>query len=358
MIAPRVLFVPVSGPGGTGEYFRCLILADAIRQRWPEATVRFIANRHAGFANRIPYPADLIDKSPTHDVAGVNKVIERERPHLVVFDSSGRRAQYASARRVGARVVYISSRFKTRWKGFRWRRMRLIDQHWMIQPRVLGNELSWVERLKCRLTPSCEAIALDTLFREPTARDFSALSLRLQLPEDGYAVFCSGGGGSFAHAVDPASVYLDAARRFASESKFPTVFVAGPNAAATADVAGVQVVGTLPNAELLALIQHSAFAVVNGGSLLPQTLALGQACVAAPIAADQNARIRQFAQRGATMEAGLNATQLAEAALALARDAAKRKSLRDGARLLGLTNGVKRALDEVERLLAAKASRA
>lgn len=351
-IARRVLFVPVSGPGGTGEYYRCLILADAIRQRWPSIDIRFVVNRHAGFADRIPYPVDLIDHSPTHDIARVNQVIERERPHLVVFDSAGRRSQYAKARRVGARVVYISSRFKTRWKGFRWRRMRLIDQHWMIKPRVLGNDLSWLERLKCRLTPGCEPIALDTLFRQPTVEDISALRARFDLVDDGYAVFCSGGGGSFAHAVDPASIYLDAARRFANESKWPVIFVAGPNASAT-PVAGerVHIVGALPNGELLALIEHAAIAVVNGGSLLPQTLALGQACIAAPIAADQNERIRRLAGLGAVVEARLDAVHLSDAAAMLVREPGTRSDLRGGARRLGLVNGVDRAMSEVQKLL-------
>ena len=39
-------------------------------------------------------------------------------PHGAVPGSIGR----------GARLVYVSSRPKTRWKGFRWRRMRLLDR--------------------------------------------------------------------------------------------------------------------------------------------------------------------------------------------------------------------------------------
>ena len=129
--APRFLFIPVSGPGGAGEYHRSLAIARALEQRWPGSRIRFVLNRTAPYAHDTPYPGLLLQDSPTRSSAAVIDYIGTERPDVVVFDSSGRLAQYRAARASGAAVVYVSSRAKTRWKGFRWRRMQLLDQNWI-----------------------------------------------------------------------------------------------------------------------------------------------------------------------------------------------------------------------------------
>ncbi|MFN2442176.1 MAG: hypothetical protein ABR517_05785 [Thermoanaerobaculia bacterium] len=349
----------MSGPGGTGEYFRCLVLADAIRQRWPDIELRFVLNRHAGFVTAVPYPVDLIDASPTRSVRGVVDAIERQRPRLVVFDSAGRRAQYRAARRAGARIVYVSSREKARWRGFRWRRMSLVDEHWIVQPDPRLKRLSWLEKLKCRAMPRVRVLLLDTLFRAPEAEEFAALSARLGVDDGRYALFCPGGGGSSGYMGDPGKVYLEAARRFTRESAIPAVCVVGPNARAEALQAdGVRTFHALPNSELLSLIEHAMLAVVNGGSLLPQALALGQACVAAPVVTDQDDRIRRVAQRGAVVAAALDVIAISDAALQLARNPGLRAVLQEQARALGLRNGIDRAMEEVERLLNLPPSKA
>jgi hypothetical protein len=113
--APRFLFVPVSGPGGAGEYHRSLAVARALEQRWPGCRIRFVLNTSAPYTAASPYAGLRIEDSPTRSNAAVVDYIRNERPDVVVFDSSGRLAQYAAARDVGAGVVYVSSRPKTRW---------------------------------------------------------------------------------------------------------------------------------------------------------------------------------------------------------------------------------------------------
>ena len=39
------VFVPVSGPGGAGEYYRSLAIARALVARWPDVRVCFVLSR-------------------------------------------------------------------------------------------------------------------------------------------------------------------------------------------------------------------------------------------------------------------------------------------------------------------------
>ena len=119
MSAPALLFVPASGAQGSGEYYRSLAIARAAQARWPAARICFIVNSAAGYARQCPFETVLVEGSPTYNTAAVNATIDRMKPDIVVFDSAGRVGQLAHARRRHAATVYVSSRFKTRWKGFR-----------------------------------------------------------------------------------------------------------------------------------------------------------------------------------------------------------------------------------------------
>src|SRR5262249_13865798 len=104
--SPCFLFVPASGPAGAGEYMRCRILAEAIEHRWPNARIHFVLNRHASYARECPYETRLLEASPAHATESVNAYIRELTPNIVIFDSTGRAAQLAAARSVGARCVF------------------------------------------------------------------------------------------------------------------------------------------------------------------------------------------------------------------------------------------------------------
>jgi hypothetical protein len=192
---PKFLFIPVSGPGGAGEYFRSLAVARSLERRWPGCAIQFVVSRDAPYSRGAPYPVLLVERSPTYETAEVKAILQRERPDVVVFDSSGRVAQYRAARELGARVVFVSSRATTRRKGFRLRRMRWIDQHWIAQPRFLGGELGAAERTRLRLMPGCAIEFLEVLHEpvdEAATRD---LQRRLGIEPGRYVLACPGGGG-------------------------------------------------------------------------------------------------------------------------------------------------------------------
>ena len=93
----RVLFVPVSGARGMGEYARALALATAAARRLPQLQVHFIVSREAPYAADLPFPKTLIPASPTMHTAEVVEVIRTFRPTLVVFDNAGRTKQLQAA---------------------------------------------------------------------------------------------------------------------------------------------------------------------------------------------------------------------------------------------------------------------
>jgi hypothetical protein len=352
----RLLFVPVSGSQGSGEYYRSLAIAQAAQRRWPEAAIEFILNLQAGYASQAPYPVHLIDGSPTHNTTAVNQIIDRMRPGVVLFDSSGRQAQLAHARRSGAGTVFISSRFKTRWKGFRLRRMRVLDQHWLAWPQLLGGGLAWHERLKLWLVPRVRVVPLEVIYPPPVPERAAQLQRELGVQAGRYVVVCGGGGG-YRRSGRPASeIFAEAALQLGAalegQPGLDILCVGGPNIALPVARHGpVRMLAALPGEQLIDLLAGARLALVNGGSLLLQAVSLQVPCVAAPIAGDQDGRITLCARHGAVAPTQLNATQMATVAARILGDDHEYQAMRRALQALDLANGIDRALDALAGLL-------
>src|SRR5580698_7667547 len=144
---PRILFVPVSGTFGMGEYARSLAIARAASRRWQGAAIHFVLSREAPYAAGAPFPSTLLASSPTFHTAAVVELLGTWRPDVVIFDNAGRTAQLRAARALGARIVYISARRRQRRKAFRWRWMRLIDEHLIAYPQVIAGLFGFFEKL-------------------------------------------------------------------------------------------------------------------------------------------------------------------------------------------------------------------
>jgi hypothetical protein len=353
--APSFLFVPVSGPGGAGEYYRSLAVARGLERRYRGCRIRFVLNRHAPYTASSPYGGPRLDDSPTRSNALVIACIRDERPDVVVFDSSGRLAQYAAARDAGAGVVYVSSRPKTRWKGFRWRRMRVIDQHWIAQPRQLGGAPGPYEKLKLGLMRRPQLVFLDALHDEVDPAAVAALQSRLGLERGKYVVACPGGGGDFGEGIDAVRIFFEAVQKLRSRLSIPVVAVLGERYAGSGREPlsdyGDANLASLPNGTLLGLVHDAAVACVNGGSLLLQSMTQGVPLVAAPIAGDQSERIRRSAALGCVRAATLESGALATAVEELLADPTARTRMQQCLARVGLRNGVEVAVDAVERLL-------
>lgn len=336
--APCILFVPVSGGPGSGEVQRCRLLADALAAAQPALAPHFLL---ATGTPALPWPTTTLAASPTRAVAEVVVAIESLRPAVVVFDGNTRVAALDAARRAGARVVLISSRPSARDRGFRWRRMARLDEHWLIGADLLS-ERSLREKLGRWRHPRVRVRRMATLFTPPAALEPVLQRLGIAQP---YAVVCHGGGRHRLGAHSAAELFADAATASA-HAGLATLAVA-----AAAQPPAIQV-DALPNAELMAVLAGAEAALLGGGSLLVQALALGTPVVAVPLQAEQAARVRWLEAAGAVKhaEAQCTSAELATALRTLADSDAARARLRDSASGLGLANGLPAAVEALAAL--------
>jgi predicted glycosyltransferase len=355
--APRILFVPVSGPFGTGEYARSAAIARAAQRRWPQAEIHFILSRHAPYAATVPFAATLLDSSATFHSGAVARLIKEFRPTIVVFDNAGRTAQLRAAHRQGARIVFISSRSRQRRKAFRWRWMRILDEHWIAYPQLIAGEFSWLERLKLKQLGRPTVRYLDVILSRNSPEDQSIVS-RVGLKQGAYLLIVPGGGTGHPGANDAAAQFLGAANSLAETE---TVVFVGPTRTADAGVpsrpgnaelpnARLRCFSSLPQADLAELMSHARLVVTNGGSTLLQAIACGRACVGVPIADDQPQRIQRCVAAGVAVAAELSAASILRAATKLLRDEPARSGLAQRAANLKLANGVEIALNALAHL--------
>lgn len=343
--------MPVSGSYGTGEYTRSLAIARAAQRRWPACAIHFALSRQAPYAADAPFDKTMLDSSPTLHSTAVIDLLDRLRPDVVIFDNAGRTAQLRAARRLGARIVYISSRARQRRKAFRLSWMRLVDEHWIAYPQFIAGPLKFYERLKLNILGRPVVRYLDFVLSRADLEQagdtvsqtgFSAGSFVLVVP----------GGGTGHPGADDASARFMAAARMLAQHGAATVYV-GPGEALPGDAAtpNWHRLGPLPQPELAELMRASRLIVVNGGSTLLQAIACGAACVAIPIAGDQFKRARRCVEAGVAVAAMLDTRSIVQAAEQLLQDESRRAALAARAAGLGLADGVDLAMHALSALI-------
>ncbi|HEX3948729.1 MAG TPA: hypothetical protein VHW95_02640 [Steroidobacteraceae bacterium] len=339
-----MLFVPVSGEFGMGEYARSLAIAQAAGRRWPQAEIHFVLSRKAPYAATVPFAATLLDSSPTFHSAAVVRLIRQIKPSIVIFDNAGRTAQLRAARRHAARVVFISARGRQRRKAFRWRWMGLLDEHWIAYPEFVAGGLTWTERFKLERFGRPTLRYLDVIMARPPIEQESILS-RAALKPGGFVLVVPGGGTGHPGAQDAARQFLAAAAVLAAGE---TVVYVGPPGTSSPRLRSFN---SLPQTELAELMRGSRLVVTNGGSTLLQAIACGRACIAIPIAKDQPQRIARCVDAGVAVTAELAAAGIVRAAVRLLRDEPARAALARRAADLKLANGVEVALNALAHLV-------
>jgi len=337
-----------------GEFARSLAIARAASRRWPDAGIRFVLSSAAPYAADVPFPATLVASSPTFHSAPVIELLEQWRPDIVVFDNAGRTAQLRAARRLGARVVYISARRRQRRKAFRWHWMRLIDEHWIAYPEFIAGSVGAFESLKLKIVGRPTVRFLDVILARGEAAKQGAILARTGCRAGGFVLVVPGGGTGHPGADDAADQFRAAARALAAGGT-KTVYVgpAGEHAAVGpgADEANWLHLGPLPQDELAELMRAARLVVANGGSTLLQAIACGSACIAVPIAKDQAQRIRRCVAAGVAVAAALNSARIIQAAAQLLRDEPQRAALAARASGLGLADGIEIAVQALCGLL-------
>lgn len=340
-----------------GEYARSLAIARGAGERWPGADIRFVLSRDAPYAADAPFPATLLDSSPTFHSGAVIDLLEKWRPEVVVFDNAGRTAQLRAARRLGARIVYISARKRQRRKAFRWLWMTLIDEHWIAYPEFIAGRLGMIEALKLKMAGRPTLRFLDVILARGSPALRAVVLARAGCAAGTFVLVVPGGGTGHPGVDDAAQRFAAAARTLAARGT-PTVYVGlgGDAGAAAPDAAAPHWhhLGPLPQAELAELMRASRLIVANGGSTLLQAIACGKACVAVPIAKDQAERTRRCVAAGVARAAALDSASIVQGATELLQNETERAALAARAADLKLADGVELAVQALSGLLEAK----
>lgn len=348
-----MLFVPGGGTEGTGEYVRCLVLAGALVARSPAARVGFLTSEeHPRFADDV-FERFSVPGRVSRNIEAVNAHLKRLRPALVVFDNRGRTSQIRRASGLGARTLYIATQRQFLRRTFRLRRLRVLDEIWIVQRRFGDRAASLAagQRLRLLLAGSPTVRHFDAIFPEPDPGRRRRLLDQLEISSGGYAVFVAGGGGYCDAQVPVAEIFLEAAARVVRRTGLPSVVVRGPLASGGSPGApGVRVIEALPSAEMIDLLSQAKIVVCGGGGIAGQAIALRRACVAAPTGGpDQPERIEVYSREGLLLPARLEAAELAARVEQLETAPEQRRRLEERTVAVGLCNGLGPA---VRRLVA------
>jgi spore coat polysaccharide biosynthesis predicted glycosyltransferase SpsG len=308
MSKKRLLFIPVSSPEGIGEYMRSLQLAQTLKSDYQDTLdIHFILNKHTAYAKHCPFTTTLLSQSPTKEVEAVCELIEQYQPDVVLFDCAGRAEQMKAAKKVGAKVVFISQHAKKRAKGLKLNRNKLIDMHWVVQPDYCIAPLTWYEKLK---------LSYFSLAYPYNVGPFTAFASEQQklntlsnynLKENEFFIVNAGSGGHTVNGVNCADIYFQAGLVIAKQTGLKGVVVFGPNY--TKSLPKTNELICLPSqegTEFLALLSQAKIALLSAGDTLLQAIALQTPTIACAISKDQSDRVARCAATGVVKQAELD----------------------------------------------------
>lgn len=346
---PRILFVPVTAPRGSGEYARALSIATAVTRRFVGAVCHFALSEEAPYAQECPFPATWLPSSPTFHTPQVCALIRQFQPSVVIFDNAGRTAQLRAARQAGARVVFVSSRKRQRRRAYRLRWLRLVDEHWIAYPEFIAGAPTFRERAKAAVMGRPVARYLDCLIPDAEAATSGAVSSAASAPRDHVLVLTGGVADSRDFAAAP-HVMAQAASRLAAEN-VPVVLVGAPaEFVPSRKIDNLTILPRLTVTEMAARIRAARLVICNGGDTLIQVLALGRACVAIAMAPDQVIRLDRCRRHGLDLRADIDCDQILTRARALWHDPVSRAAQIQQIGQLRITNAMDQVIDCIIRL--------
>ena len=339
--APRILFVPVTSPRGSGEYARALAIATVVSRRFAGAVCHFALSEEAPYARECPFPATWLPSSPTFHTPQVRALIAEFQPSIVIFDNAGRTAQLRAASKMGARIVFVSSRPRQRRRAYRLRWLRLVDEHWIAYPEfVAGSPTLW-ERAKAAIAGRPVARYLDCLIPETDT---------VHSNQQDHVLVLTGGVADHRDFAAAPHVMAQAAVRLATDN-VPVVLVGAPPELVPSRVpAKLTILPRLSVTDMAMRIRAARVVICNGGDTLIQVLALGRACVAIAMAPDQVMRLERCKQRGLELRAGIDRDEILSRARLFWRDPASREAQIELIRQLSIVNAMDQVVDSIARL--------
>lgn len=291
----KILFIPASGPKGTGEYTRSLNIARHIQKRNPEVVIHFLLNKQSPLASACPFPVTLLHDTPAYATEEVNRAISDFTPDLVLFDATGRAAQLRKAKEVGAYTVFIAQNSRVLSRGLGLNRLASLDELWIVQPSQLLS-VSGYNRMKARIgNVTIREIGPVFPLVDPEA-EAEALTVYSGLQES-YILVNPGGGGHKINGQSVVELFYEEAKKISEKLQMPIVFVCGPNFSGTLDsTESVRVFPSVSPEIFNILVFHASGFVSGGGGALFQAVAYGIPTLTLAISPDQQFRIDVLAR--------------------------------------------------------------
>lgn len=349
--ATKFLFIPVSSAEGIGEYMRSMIIADEVKRLWPSAEIKFILSKQAPYAAQCPYPAVLLEDTPTKQVKAVNQIMSDYQPDIVLFDASGRKSQLVHAHKLGAKVIFLSQHKRKRSRGMKIGRALVTDCHWVVQPEFVIGPISWLDRLKLKLINKPAPLNIGPVFTQPDASTQSALLAQYQLTHNEFVLFNAGSGGHRINSELAADIFAKAAHDCYKASGILSVMVFGPNYPnVLPEFEGVVVIPQLNNQQFINLLAAAKAAVLSGGDTLLQAIALHKPTLAVSVSKDQPSRITACELKGLVLIADAELTSIVSNVCRLVSHVEFARLSVNLSKRVGI-NGLEVALLEISRLL-------
>lgn len=314
MAVQKFLFVPVSSPKGVGEYMRSQAVAKKLQRDNPDADIAFVLSAEAPYHKDCPFKVFLTPQSPTKHSSMVNKVMDEFQPQLVLFDASGRVAQFRHAKAIGAKTVFTCQHNAKVRRGMRLRRWRYTDEIWRVQAHGASASYSSWQRLKSKILNKPLPIPIGPIFPLPEPEKEDTLLHKHGLQKNNYLIVSSGSGGHYVEGKNAQETFNEAALIFANKHKLETRVVFGPNYSGSAIKQGYCAsVSTLEGGEFVTLLGSAKLALISAGSTLFQCASLGVQNVSVSVAGDQAERLEWCEQRNLTTGAALNVNAIVSA---------------------------------------------
>jgi spore coat polysaccharide biosynthesis predicted glycosyltransferase SpsG len=233
-----------------------------------------------------------LSQSPTKEGRKVNQIIAKFKPQVVVFDASGRADNFKFAKKMGAKVIFISQHKKKMNKGLKLNRLPYIDEHLVVQPKFMAS-LSWLSTRKLHYLAKKPPTFVGSLYQSPDMDALANSGVDYNAAKS-YILVAAGSGSHYVNGGNLASdLFYEVALYLAAKQTKEVIFIAGINCPKEyPSRPNLQVISHIDNSAFTALLRAADMALLNGGSTLLQAIDLLTPSVAVAVAKDQPERIK------------------------------------------------------------------
>lgn len=301
----RVLFIPSSGPKGSGETLHSFNIASELAKKINNLQQKIILSQNSPFIDLSPISVETTPSTPTNHTELVNELIDQFTPNITFFIGAGNRKQHRQCQKVKSKIIYISHSQVTRTRGLRLGRIQYISHHFVDQYDFLLPKLNWLEKIKTLLFPNASPEYIGPIQKPVTINHQNKVFEKFNLENKRYLLVTTGSGAeqdSFGNFYS--RTVFDALKEANISSKLKVIQIFGkaypkPIPKSTDNF---QCTPFISPDEFSYILSGSAFALVNGGGTLLESIALGIPTISIAIVGDQIPRVKICSQNKLTVE--------------------------------------------------------